>query len=45
MLTALQILTEATNVNAGVWANTIETRTGKNTIDAKTLDTQKIRGF
>ena len=39
---ALQILTEATNVNAGVWANTIETRTGKNTIDAKTLDTQKI---
>lgn len=39
---ALQILTEATNVNAGVWANTIETRTGKNTIDAKTLDTKKI---
>ena len=39
---SLQILTEATNVNAGVWANTIETRTGKNTIDAKTLDTQKI---
>ena len=39
---ALQILTEATNVNAGIWANTIETRTGKNTIDAKTLDTQKI---
>ena len=39
---ALQILTEATNVNAGVWANTIETRTGKNTIDANTLDTQKI---
>ena len=39
---ALQILTEATNVNAGVWANTIETRTGKNTIDAKTLNTQKI---
>ena len=39
---ALQILTEATNVNAGVWANTIETRTGKNTIDANTLNTQKI---
>ena len=39
---SLQILTEATNVNAGVWANTIETRTGKNTINAKTLDTQKI---
>ena len=39
---SLQILTEATNVNAGVWANTIETRTGKNIIDANTLDTQKI---
>lgn len=39
---SLQILTEATNVNAGVWGNTIETRTGKNTIDANTLDTQKI---
>ena len=39
---SLQILTEATNVNAGVWANTIETRTGKNTIDANTLDTQKF---
>ena len=39
---SLQILTEATNVNAGVWTNTIETRTGKNTIDANTLDTQKI---
>lgn len=39
---SLQILTEATNINAGVWANTIETRTGKNTIDANTLDTQKI---
>lgn len=39
---ALQILTESTNVNAGVWANTIETRTGKNTIDANTLNTQKI---
>ena len=39
---ALLILTEATNVNAGVWANTIETRTGKNTIDANTLNTQKI---
>lgn len=39
---SLQILTEATNVNAGVWANTIETRTGKNTIDANTLETQKI---
>lgn len=39
---SLQILTEATNVNAGVWANTIETRTGKNTVDANTLDTHKI---
>lgn len=39
---SLQILTEATNVNAGVWANTIETRTGKNIIDANTLETQKI---
>lgn len=39
---SLQILTEATNVNAGVWANTIDTRTGKNIIDANTLDTQKI---
>ena len=39
---SLQILTEATNVNAGVWANTIETRTGKNRVDANTLDTQKI---
>ena len=39
---SLQILTEATNVNAGVWANTIETRTGNNAIDANTLDTQKI---
>ena len=39
---SLQILTEATNVNAGVWANTIETRTGKNIIDANTLDTKKI---
>ena len=39
---SLQILTDATNVNAGVWANTIETRTGKNIIDANTLDTQKI---
>lgn len=39
---SLQNLTEATNVNAGVWANTIETRTGKNTIEANTLDTQKI---
>lgn len=39
---SLQILTEATNINAGVWANTIETRTGKNTIDANTLNTQKI---
>ena len=39
---SLQILTEATNVNAGVWANTIEIRTGKNTIDANTLETQKI---
>ena len=39
---SLQILTEATNVNAGVWANTIETRTGKNRIDANTLEIQKI---
>ena len=39
---SLQILTEATNVNAGVWANTIETRTGKNIIDTNTLETQKI---
>ncbi|WP_233187882.1 hemagglutinin repeat-containing protein [Veillonella sp. S13053-19] len=39
---SLQILTEATNVNAGVWANTIETRTGKNIINANTLETQKI---
>ena len=39
---SLQILTEATNVNAGVWANTIETHTGKNIIDANTLETQKI---
>ena len=39
---SLQILTDATNVNAGVWANTIETRTGKNIIDANTLETQKI---
>ena len=39
---SLQILTEATNVNAGVWANTIETRTGKNIIDTNTLDTKKI---
>ena len=39
---SLQILTEATNVNAGVWANTIETRTGKNIIDTNTLDIQKI---
>lgn len=39
---SLQILTEATNVNAGVWANRIETRTGKNTVDANTLNTQKI---
>ena len=39
---SLQILTEAANVNAGVWANSIEARTGKNKIDANTLDTQKI---
>ena len=39
---SLQILTDATNVNAGVWANTIETRTGKNIIDTNTLETQKI---
>ena len=39
---SLQILTEAASVNAGVWANSIEARTGKNKIDANTLDTQKI---
>ena len=26
---SLQILTEAAQVNAGVWANAVETRTGK----------------
>ena len=39
---SLQILTEAASVNAGIWANSIEARTGKNKIDANTLDTQKI---
>ena len=39
---SLQVLTEAASVNAGVWANSIEARTGKNKIDANTLDTQKI---
>ena len=39
---SLQILTEAASVNAGIWANSIEVRTGKNKIDANTLDTQKI---
>ena len=39
---SLQVLTEAAIVNAGVWANSIEARTGKNKIDANTLDTQKI---
>ena len=39
---SLQILTEVTNVNAGVWANAIETRTGKNIIDTNTLDIQKL---
>ena len=39
---SLQVLTEAASVNAGIWANSIEVRTGKNKIDANTLDTQKI---
>lgn len=39
---SLQVLTEAASVNAGVWANSIEARTGKNKIDANTLDTQKL---
>lgn len=39
---SLQVLTEAASVNAGIWANSIEARTGKNKIDANTLDTQKI---
>ena len=35
---SLQILTEAAQVNAGIWANAVETRTGKNLIDAKSLE-------
>lgn len=37
---SLQILTEAAQVNAGVWANAVETRTGKNIIDAKSLESK-----
>lgn len=39
---SLQILTEATQVNAGVWANAVETRTGKNIIDAKSLESKAL---
>lgn len=39
---ALQILTEAAHINAGVWANEADVRTGKNVVDANTLDTQRI---
>lgn len=39
---ALQILTEAAYINAGVWANEVDVRTGKNVVDANTLDTQRI---
>lgn len=39
---ALQILTEAAHINAGVWANEMDVRTGKNAVDANTLDTQRI---
>lgn len=39
---ALQILTEAAHINAGVWANEADIRTGKNVVDANTLDTQRI---
>lgn len=39
---SLQILTEAAQVNAGVWANTVETRTGKNLIDAKSLESKAL---
>lgn len=39
---SLQILTEAAQVNAGVWANVVETRTGKNIIDAKSLESKAL---
>lgn len=39
---SLQILTEAAQVNAGVWANAVETRTGKNLIDAKSLESKAL---
>lgn len=39
---SLQILTEAAQVNAGVWANAVETRTGKNIIDAKSLESKVL---
>lgn len=39
---SLQILTEAAQVNAGVWANAVETRTGKNIIDAKSLESKAL---
>ena len=39
---SLQILTEAAQVNAGVWANAVETRTGKNIIDAKSLESKTL---
>ena len=39
---SLQILTEAAQVNAGVWANAVETRTGKNIIDAKSLASKAL---
>ena len=39
---SLQILSEAAQVNAGVWANAVETRTGKNIIDAKSLDSKAL---
>ena len=39
---SLQILTEAAQVNAGVWANAVETRTGKNIVDAKSLESKAL---
>ena len=39
---SLQILTEAAQVNAGVWANAVETRTGKNLVDAKSLESKAL---
>ena len=39
---SLQILTEAAQLNAGVWANAVETRTGKNIIDAKSLESKAL---